>query len=90
MKFYTTLPLKLKPFFYAELEDYAAELAVQNMVTAWKHLERAHILGQKHWYRHTLSHYRMFFYLHHRNLTINNFCIWVKPLFLEYPYKQKV
>lgn len=59
MKFNTTMPLTLKPFFNKELETAAAEFANYNLQRSWKHLERAHILGQPYPLEHSLVHWRM-------------------------------
>ncbi|AOW20174.1 DUF3703 domain-containing protein [Urechidicola croceus] len=59
MKFYTSIPKKLKPYFKLELENYQAKYSSGNLNNAWVHLERAHIIGQKYPYAHTLVHWKM-------------------------------
>lgn len=59
MKFYTSLPKKLKPYFNKELEKYQIEYSINNLLKAWNHLERAHIIGQKYPYAHTFVHWKM-------------------------------
>ena len=59
MKFYTSIPEKLKPFYHAELAKYQTEYSNGNLKNAWIHLERAHILGQKYPYTHTFAHWKM-------------------------------
>nr|WP_321230780.1 DUF3703 domain-containing protein [uncultured Psychroserpens sp.] len=59
MKFYTSLPKGLKPYYNTELEKYQIEYSNQNLKSAWRHLERAHIIGQKYPYAHTLVHWKM-------------------------------
>jgi len=59
MKFYTSIPKRLKPYYQAELSDYQAEYSAGNLAKAWNHLERAHIIGQKYPYAHTYVHWRM-------------------------------
>src|SRR6187455_2401698 len=59
MKFYTTLPKSLKPYFEIELEKYRVEYAMENYKNAWNYLERAHIIGQKYPVAHTLVHWKM-------------------------------
>lgn len=59
MRFYTSIPQKLKPYYYEELEQHEAEYLKGNLQTAWAHLERAHIIGQKYPYAHTLVHWKM-------------------------------
>ncbi len=59
MKLYISMPPALKPYFEAELEKYQNNFSSGNLKSAWNHLERAHILGQKYPYAHTLVHWRM-------------------------------
>jgi len=59
MKFYTSIPESLKPYYNAELEKYRNEYSNENLKTAWNHLERAHIIGQKYPYTHTFVHWKM-------------------------------
>ena len=59
MKFYTTVPQNLKTFYLKELELYKSEFSEGNMVRAWTHLERAHIIGQKYPFAHSLVHWEM-------------------------------
>jgi len=59
MKFYTSIPKGLKPFYNSEMEKYTDEYMNGNLDSAWKHLERAHILGQKYPYAYTYVHWKM-------------------------------
>lgn len=59
MKFYTSLPKGLQPFYQAELEKYRIEYTNGNLKSAWKYLERAHIIGQKYPFAHTYVHWKM-------------------------------
>ncbi len=59
MKFYTKIPKSLKPYYDKELIDYQSEYLSGNLKTAWKHLERAHIIGQKYPYAHSYVHWKM-------------------------------
>ena len=59
MKFYTSIPIGLKPFYNEELVKYRTEFSKGNLKTAWNHLERAHIIGQKYPYAHTFVHWKM-------------------------------
>ncbi|MEY8848774.1 DUF3703 domain-containing protein [Psychroserpens sp. XS_ASV72] len=59
MKFYTSIPKGLKPFYNTELDNYKSELSKGNLSNAWNHLERAHIIGQKYPYAHTFVHWKM-------------------------------
>ena len=59
MKFNTSIPTSLKPYFNAELVKYRTEFSKGNLKGAWNHLERAHIIGQKYPYAHTYVHWKM-------------------------------
>ncbi len=59
MKFYTSIPKSLKPYYKIELENYRTEYSNGNFKKAWNHLERAHIIGQKYPYPHTFVHWKM-------------------------------
>jgi len=50
----------LKSEFYKELNTAKKSLNSRTYKQAFYHLENAHILGQEHLWRHTLSHYWMF------------------------------
>ena len=59
MKFNTTMPKKLQPFFKAELDCFQAEFSEGRLQLAWQHLERAHIIGQAYPWHHSLVHWKM-------------------------------
>lgn len=59
MKFYTSIPKTLKPYYQTELDKYQTEFLNGNLKVAWNHLERAHIIGQKYPFAHTLVHWKM-------------------------------
>lgn len=59
MKFYTSIPKKLEPFYKSELEKYQTTYASGDLSKAWNHLERAHIIGQKYPYAHSYVHWKM-------------------------------
>ncbi len=59
MKFNTTIPAKLKPFYEVELNAYKTELMKDNLQIAWNHLERAHIIGQQYPFAHSYVHWKM-------------------------------
>lgn len=59
MKFNTSMPESLKPYFKAELDKYRTEYSIGHLQIAWNHLERAHIIGQKYPYAHTFVHWKM-------------------------------
>ncbi len=50
----------LKSEFYKQLQQGKEALMKKNYSTSFYHFENAHILGQRHLFRHTLSHYWMF------------------------------
>jgi hypothetical protein len=49
----------LKNAFYQELEFGKSAFMKNDFKTSFYHLENAHILGQKHIIRHTISHFWM-------------------------------
>ena len=59
MKFYTSIPKSLKPYYKEELDKYRTEYLNGNLKSAWNHLERAHIIGQNYPYAHTYVHWKM-------------------------------
>ena len=59
MKFYTSIPKSLEPYFEKELMVYRTEYLCGNLKEAWNHLERAHIIGQKYPYAHSYVHWKM-------------------------------
>ena len=59
MKFYISIPKSLKPYYQKELDKYRNEYLNGNFKSAWNHLERAHIIGQKYPYAHTFVHWEM-------------------------------
>lgn len=59
MKFNTIIPKGLKEHYEHELILYRECLHRKEYSTAWKHLERSHILGQAYPYEHTYSHWLM-------------------------------
>lgn len=59
MKFNTTLPATLAPYYEAELEKYSVACTAGNLESAWNHLERAHIIGQRYPFAHSFVHWKM-------------------------------
>ena len=59
MKLYWKMPDGLKVHYHQELNDYKKELAKGNLQVAWRHLERAHILGQPWPIEHSEVHWIM-------------------------------
>jgi hypothetical protein len=59
MKLNTNMPSALKPFFKKELQNARTAFAQNDLQQSWRHLERAHILGQSYPYHHSLVHWKM-------------------------------
>ncbi|MFT6638776.1 MAG: hypothetical protein ACJAYP_001362 [Flavobacterium sp.] len=59
MKFYIKMPLEIIPYFEKEIIEYYICLENGSLDKAWYHLERAHIIGQKYPYEHSLVHWKM-------------------------------
>jgi hypothetical protein len=59
MKFHWTMPEGLKVYYQRELEVYRNEMSKVNLQLAWRHLERAHIIGQPWFVQHTHVHWMM-------------------------------
>lgn len=59
MKVYWKMPLGLTETYRQELSAYRKHLANSNLQPAWRHLERAHILGQPWAVEHTHVHWLM-------------------------------
>lgn len=59
MKINTTMPKGLKPYFQQELNLHKEKLSKGHLQEAWRHLERAHILGQLYPYHHSEVHWLM-------------------------------
>ena len=53
------MPEGLKPFFRDELSGYHSSLKQGNLQLAWRHLERAHVLGQAYPLEHSYAHWKM-------------------------------
>ncbi len=59
MRFRINAPKSLKPFLKSELDSYNEHLQSNNYAAAWRHLERAHVLGQPFAWPHTYIHWKM-------------------------------
>lgn len=59
MNRYTLLPVKLKPYFREELTHYKTAIKAADLSKAWRHLERAHIIGQRYAFAHSYVHWKM-------------------------------
>ncbi len=55
----TWMPAALKPFYAAELKLAKTAFAAKHFQQSWRHLERAHILGQPYPLEHTAVHWKM-------------------------------
>ena len=56
---YTTMPKALRPFYKEELLQAKNEFDKKHYQQSWRHLERAHILGQPYPAEHTSVHWKM-------------------------------
>ena len=59
MKIYIAMPAHLKPFYREELLLAKNEFDKKHYQQSWRHLERAHILGQPYPVAHTAVHWEM-------------------------------
>ena len=59
MNVYWKMPAGLRPHYRKELEDYQEAFAAGHLPKAWRHLERAHILGQPWAVEHSEVHWYM-------------------------------
>ncbi len=59
MKFNTVIPGQLKSYFNTELNNYEINYNSGDLIKAWYHLERAHVIGQSYPIEHTYVHWKM-------------------------------
>lgn len=59
MQFNNKIPESLMPFFRLELLEAKLAFGKQQYRDSWRHLERAHILGQPYAFEHTRIHWEM-------------------------------
>ncbi|MFC4633220.1 DUF3703 domain-containing protein [Dokdonia ponticola] len=59
MRYNTTVPKALLPYYQEALANYSIAYKKGHLETAWQYLERAHIIGQRYPYAHTLVHWKM-------------------------------
>ena len=59
MNLYTYMPKSLKPYFLKELSDFKTAMQHNDLQTAWRHLERAHVIGQAYPFEHSYVHWKM-------------------------------
>ena len=59
MRFHLKIPKTLKYHFDQEIEAYRRQMAFGSFQVAWRHLERAHIIGQAYPLQHSKAHWEM-------------------------------
>lgn len=56
------MPKTLKTFYKQELNKARIAFNMKDYNLSWRHLERAHILGQRYPYEHTCVHWKMLYF----------------------------
>ena len=59
MKLYFNIPKSLNSFYKEELKQAQQLLHQKKLQECWRHLERAHILGQPYPFTHSYVHWKM-------------------------------
>lgn len=59
LRFHTMMPVRLQPYYRQEIAHYEACFKAKDFSRAWRHLERAHIIGQAWPYEHSYAHWLM-------------------------------
>lgn len=59
MKVNTRIPKRVKYYYLRELVEYRNCLRTGNLIHAWYHLERAHVIGQAYPIEHSYAHLLM-------------------------------
>lgn len=59
MKFNTIIPRVIKFYYLKELEQYKESFKRGDLIHAWFHLERAHVIGQAYPIEHSRAHWLM-------------------------------
>ncbi|MDI1324413.1 MAG: DUF3703 domain-containing protein [Algoriphagus sp.] len=59
MRINTTMPQGIKLHYQQEIILYSEKLTIGHLQEAWRHLERAHILGQPYPFEHSEVHFLM-------------------------------
>jgi hypothetical protein len=59
MKIYWRMPSGLKVVFDKEIQESKSLFKQNDLISSWRKLERAHIIGQPWTIEHTYSHWRM-------------------------------
>ncbi len=53
------MPPSLRPYYEKELSAYTSLLQENKLQQAWRHLEKAHVIGQAYPYQHSYVHWKM-------------------------------
>src|SRR5690606_11456340 len=59
MQMNTHMPDSLKVYYRAELRGYQEKMDEKEYTAAWRHLERAHVIGQSYPWEHSYAHWKM-------------------------------
>lgn len=59
MRFNTTIPQHVRFHYLKELEQYRESFKKGDLIHAWYHLERAHVIGQAYPIEHSMVHWLM-------------------------------
>ena len=59
MKINTSISKRHRYYYLRELVQYRTAFKQGDLIHAWHHLERAHIIGQSYPYEHTYAHWLM-------------------------------
>ncbi|QNA42933.1 DUF3703 domain-containing protein [Lacibacter sediminis] len=62
MNLNTSMPKSLKPYFLKELNEYKTAVRRNDLQMAWRHLEKAHVIGQAYPFEHSYVHWKMFLF----------------------------
>jgi hypothetical protein len=58
----TSMPVALRPHYFHEVASAQREFDARDYLASWRHLERAHIIGQPYPVAHTAVHLRMLWF----------------------------
>jgi hypothetical protein len=53
------MPSNIRPYFDREIQQYREDMKTSDFRKAFRHLERAHVIGQAWFREHTSSHWQM-------------------------------
>lgn len=62
MRIHVKMPFALKPFYMQEIENYRIAMQQSELSKAWRHLERAHVIGQAYPLEHSVVHGKMLWF----------------------------